>query len=172
MLPDGGFGLINFQGIVKPTFHAYRFLNQLGTSILASHTDHGIITRESTGRIRAILFHYPPEMTQTPPISYHSRDEAESTLLIGKLEKKIIRIEGLQSGQSFKVEKLAPGGRGDVISAWKTAGSPKNLSLKLKKQLLEFSSQLDSFSISADGSGILLYEVEMLPWTILSITQD
>lgn len=26
----GGFGMINFQGIVKPSFHAYRMLNQLG----------------------------------------------------------------------------------------------------------------------------------------------
>lgn len=26
----GGFGMINFQGLVKPSFHAYRMLNQLG----------------------------------------------------------------------------------------------------------------------------------------------
>lgn len=42
----GGFGLINFQGIVKPTYHAYRFLNMLGNEIL-SRQDGAIVTRNN-----------------------------------------------------------------------------------------------------------------------------
>ena len=26
----GGFGIINFQGLVKPSYYAYRMLNELG----------------------------------------------------------------------------------------------------------------------------------------------
>ena len=40
----GGFGMINLQGIVKPTFHAYRFMNALGDELLGRFTG-GVVTR-------------------------------------------------------------------------------------------------------------------------------
>jgi xylan 1,4-beta-xylosidase len=50
----GGFGLINYQEIAKPAFHAYRFMNELGDEIL-SQTTGGIVSRDSkTGRISAL----------------------------------------------------------------------------------------------------------------------
>ena len=41
----GGFGMINYQGIVKPTFHAYRFLHSLGDEILSAGSG-GVVTRK------------------------------------------------------------------------------------------------------------------------------
>ena len=51
----GGFGMINFQVIPKPTFHAYRLLHALGDETI--HTGPGsIVTRHrSTGKLTASL---------------------------------------------------------------------------------------------------------------------
>jgi len=50
----GGFGLINYHGIVKPAFHAYRFLHALGDEILA-RVKGGIVTRESSFELFSII---------------------------------------------------------------------------------------------------------------------
>ena len=41
----GCFGMINYQQIVKPAFHAYRLLNQLGDELLEK-TDCAMVTRD------------------------------------------------------------------------------------------------------------------------------
>ena len=58
----GGFGMINYQGIVKPSFHAYRMLHALGDEILCRQEDL-IVTRDSkNGEVAALLYNYPAEM--------------------------------------------------------------------------------------------------------------
>ena len=64
----GGFGLLNFQGLPKPTFHAYRFLHRLGVETVSQEHGH-IVTRHADGRLTALLYHYPPEMRGTIPIA-------------------------------------------------------------------------------------------------------
>lgn len=79
----GGFGMINLQGIVKPTYHAYRMLSALGDELLARGSG-GIITRESaTGKIAGLFYHYPPEMTFSAPASFDTAEVAEKTLALG-----------------------------------------------------------------------------------------
>lgn len=57
----GGFGLINYQGLVKPSYHAYRMLNQLGDEELFSN-DHLFVSRNSgNGKIIALAYNYPEE---------------------------------------------------------------------------------------------------------------
>lgn len=65
----GGFGLINFQGIVKPAFHAYRMLHQLGDEEL--HKEEGVVvTRHSdTNKLVAMLYNYPVEVIEAVPVS-------------------------------------------------------------------------------------------------------
>jgi xylan 1,4-beta-xylosidase len=57
----GGFGLINYQEIVKPAFHAYRMMNQLGDQLL-SQTPGAIVTRRTSDRkIVAMACNYSAE---------------------------------------------------------------------------------------------------------------
>ncbi len=52
----GGFGLINYQEIVKPAFHAYRFLNELGDQVLEQNAG-SIVTRNSkSGLVTALAY--------------------------------------------------------------------------------------------------------------------
>lgn len=65
----GGFGLVNYQGIVKPAFHAYRFLNPLGDEVIA-RTNGVIVTRKkSTGKLTALIYNYPSEVKISLPTS-------------------------------------------------------------------------------------------------------
>ncbi len=62
----GGFGMISYQGIVKPTFHAYRFLNQLGEEEIF-RSDGFVATRDKNrGTLVAVAYHYPEEHRLAP----------------------------------------------------------------------------------------------------------
>src|ERR1051326_6191770 len=74
----GGFGMISFQGLPKPTYHAYRFLNQLGREKLAQSDGH-VVTRHADGRIATLLYHYPSGFAKTPPIC-STPDQARDVL--------------------------------------------------------------------------------------------
>jgi xylan 1,4-beta-xylosidase len=61
----GGFGLINYEGIRKPSFFAYKFLSQLGSSdVAATDTATGgpqsWITRTGDNRVQALFWNFTP----------------------------------------------------------------------------------------------------------------
>ena len=78
----GGFGLINYQGIVKPAFHAYRFLNQLGRRGNLPLRGFSCYAYQNGGRLRAVIYHYPKEHFDAPPFAA-SLNAAEQTLTTG-----------------------------------------------------------------------------------------
>ncbi|WP_372797386.1 beta-xylosidase, partial [Pontiella sp.] len=130
----GGFGMINFQGVTKATFHTYRLLNTLGTEVL-EHTPTGIVTRvPESGKVAALAYHYPPEVTQTIPGSYEGRGVAEETLDTGSPTPFELQLEGLDAGAEFTVEVLDRD-HGDAMSAWKKMGSPEPLSREQTAEL-------------------------------------
>ncbi|MDW5289196.1 GH39 family glycosyl hydrolase [Formosa sp. PL04] len=54
----GGFGMINYQGLVKPSYH---MLNQLGNQKIYSD-DYLFVSKNSTdGRVVALAYNYPKE---------------------------------------------------------------------------------------------------------------
>ncbi len=53
---EGGFGLINLEGIKKPAFFAYSFLNQLGDEELVNQDDLSWVTRDKAGGIQALFW--------------------------------------------------------------------------------------------------------------------
>ncbi|HEX6626186.1 MAG TPA: hypothetical protein VF064_20885, partial [Pyrinomonadaceae bacterium] len=55
----GGFGMINFQGLRKPSFYAYQFLNRLGGEELFSNDAASWVTR-GRGGVQALFWNYTP----------------------------------------------------------------------------------------------------------------
>ena len=53
---EGGFGLINLEGIKKPAFFAYSFLNQLGDKELIDQDDHSWAARDEAGGVQALFW--------------------------------------------------------------------------------------------------------------------
>jgi len=54
----GGFGLINYEDILKPAFFAYRFLNELGSTELANRDAASFVTRDPRGGVQALLWDF------------------------------------------------------------------------------------------------------------------
>jgi len=54
----GGFGLLNYQGIKKPAYHAYSFLNRLGETELANADSSSWACRSASGGFQVLLWDY------------------------------------------------------------------------------------------------------------------
>jgi xylan 1,4-beta-xylosidase len=52
----GGFGLLNLQGIKKPAYFAYRFLNQLGATELKNSDPQSWVCRDEKGGLQILLW--------------------------------------------------------------------------------------------------------------------
>ncbi len=53
---EGGFGLINLEGIKKPAFFAYSFLNQLGEEELVNPDNRSWVARDKSGGVQALFW--------------------------------------------------------------------------------------------------------------------
>jgi xylan 1,4-beta-xylosidase len=69
----GGFGLINFQGLRKPSFYAYQFLNRLGDEELASDDADSWVCR-GKGGVQVLFWNYSPPKTDESDQVYYKRD--------------------------------------------------------------------------------------------------
>jgi len=72
---EGGFGLINLQGIKKPTYYAYQYLRQLGSTELVNLDKQSWICKDKKGEITALIYDYtyPNEGTEANQ-SYFRKD--------------------------------------------------------------------------------------------------
>jgi xylan 1,4-beta-xylosidase len=166
----GGFGMINLQGIVKPAFHAYRFMSQLGDELLNKSAS-GVVTRCSkTKRLLAIAWHYPPEVKQTVPASFDSRDQANATLATGKSEPMNIELTGLKPGANILVETLDKQS-GNALAAWEELGKPDNLSREQTKLLREKAAATKRESFVADMNGFFKLQRIIEPWSVVLLKE-
>lgn len=117
----GGFGLLNFYGIPKPTFHVYKFLNRLGGYLL-SKGDWYIATIDENNKLKMIVYNFPKEYTQTVPISpYPNRSIIEEVEKIGAEEEFNITIRGEKPINQLKIEVLDRE-NGNAIYEWQKMG--------------------------------------------------
>ena len=166
----GGFGMINLQGIVKPTFHAYRFMNLLGDELLGKFAG-GIVTRDSqTKKLSAMAWHYPSEMPQTVLASFGSRDKADETLALGQPEQLHIELNGLKSGAKILVETLDKQ-NGNALAVWESLGRPENISREQAKLLREKSVATKREEFVADANGKFKLQRAVEPWSVVLIFQ-
>ena len=165
---NGGFGLVNFQGIVKPGFHAYRMLHGLGDTEL--HREEGcIVTRHSSnGALSVLLYNYPPEVIAAVPLAKASREIAEKTLATGHPRHAEVRLHGLRPGASFVVETL-DARHGFAFRAWQEMGSPEPPSREQEVLLREKAMATERRRIKAGGDGTLLWAQGIDPWAVVAI---
>ena len=117
----GGFGLINFQGLRKPSFYAYQFLNQLGGEELTSNDAHSWITRGGGGA-QMLFWDYTPPQTKESNQVYFKRD-----LQSKKVGDVRLSLTGLLPGR-YKLNVYRVGyGVNDVYTDYLKMGSPSTL---------------------------------------------
>ncbi|MGY4645940.1 GH39 family glycosyl hydrolase [Cellulomonas sp. URHB0016] len=167
----GGFGLVNEQGIHKPTFHAMAMLARLGDRLLSS-TPHGVVTRRSTdGAFAAVFFNYPDDMGTT---AIGSRITYEATRpLADKGPTRVVQhtVGGLAPGTTLAVEVL-DWDHGNVAEAWHQMGEPLNLTPQQTQRLRDVADGLHRDTLVVPDTGVLELRLELRPWAVVSVVQD
>lgn len=166
----GGFGLVNEQGLHKPTFHAMSMLARLGDRLLV-RTAHGVITRSSDdGTVAAVFVNYPEDMGGRGIGS--ARDYAATRGLVDVGPARRIRhtIEGLPARARFDVAVL-DWEHGNVAEAWHQMGAPLNPTRSQVAALRAVADGLRRFTMTASDVGVLDLDVELPPWGVMSMVQ-
>jgi xylan 1,4-beta-xylosidase len=166
----GGFGLVNYQGIVKPTFHAYQFLNALGDEELAK-TDSAIITRHrATGKLTALAYRYPPEMKMSLLVS-SSLTQAENMMTNGHPTSLKIILTRLPPNATVRVETLDKT-CGNAVAAWEAMGKPESPTREQATELRKAAMAVKQENFHADKSGQFILERKIEPWSLVLIEQQ
>jgi xylan 1,4-beta-xylosidase len=166
----GGFGMVNYQGIVKPAFHAYRFLNALGDETIFK-TNGIIVTRHyDTGKLTALIYQYPSEVKMSLPVSPTLKD-AEAMIDRGSPISIGLKLTGLPPGANVLVETLDRS-HGNAVAAWEAMKSPEPPTREQAAQLREAAMATQKETFQADGNGTFLFRREVPPWNVVLITQE
>lgn len=138
----GGFGLLNYQGLKKPAYHAYRFLNALGETELANGDSQSLVTRDAKGGAQVLLWDFtithPGD--PTPNQEYFRRD------LPAKAKGRVrVELGALAPGRHV-LEATRVGYReNDVWSAYRDLGEPAQLTRR----------EVESLRAQSDGRPFL-----------------
>ncbi len=161
----GGFGMFNLQGIAKPSYHAYRMMNQLGDKMIYN-TDPVCVTRNSKNdKIVALVYNYPEEYTQAVPAG------KDANRYMNASSKALdLKIEGMAPNAAVFVEIL-DNEHGNVMSTFRGMGKPHSPTREQIEMLKQASWNTQKISMQADQNGVLSISRELTPWECVLITE-
>lgn len=161
----GGFGMINFQGLVKPSFHAYRMLNQLGDEKLY-YTDPLFVSRHSDSKkITALAFNYPEEFIEAVPSASNFR-----TYMNASPKHLHVVLTGLSPDATFIFETLDKA-HGNIFDDYEAIGAPRSLSREQTAFLKDKAWQTRKETMRVASDGTLTIDRDLQPWTCLMISE-
>ena len=156
----GGFGLLNYQGIKKPAFYAFAYMNRLGETELACADSCTWACRSHNGDVQVLFWNF----TITLPIdsvnnqAYYVRDLPSKPK--GKTD---VRVAGLSPG-TYELAISRIGYRAnDPYSTYLSMGKPSQLT----KQQVETIKKTNDGSpilkevVTVKGDGVFLRSIEV-----------
>src|SRR5690606_5802668 len=139
----GGFGMLTIQGINKPVFYAYQFLNRLGNIELTNSDPASWACKDDNGNIQVLAWDYTytlPDSTNNQ--QYYIRDLPAKSK--GKLKVTITDIpEGNYALEIYKVGYR----NNDTHTSYVDLGRPSQLS---KQQVEQIKKANNGSPLSAD----------------------
>ena len=127
----GGFGLVNLQGIKKPTFFAYRFLHELGPTELADKDSCSWVCK-NPGGVQTLFWNLRLPFADAP---YFNDSLFRLNPPPASAGTVTLRLQHLPNGR-YEAQVYHVGyHHNDVFSGWLEAGSPSDLSPQQQQQL-------------------------------------
>jgi xylan 1,4-beta-xylosidase len=147
----GGFGLMNTQGIKKPGYFAYQFLNQLGPKQLRNADARSIATVDDKGNVGVLLWDY----THTLPEGINNQQYFIKDLPARPKGEARVTLRGVKPGNYALAISQVGYRRNDAHTAWIGMGSPKQLT---RRQVAELKAEAsgkpaEQRSVRVDGDG-------------------
>ena len=132
----GGFGLLNYQDLAKPSYFAFQFLNRLGDTELACTDADAFVCRDGKGTVQALFWDFTITHPGPSIINQEYYKAEHPAQPKGRAE---LRLAGLAPGK-YRVRTYQVGYRtNDVQSAWRDLGSPAQLTRAQVETLREIS---------------------------------
>jgi xylan 1,4-beta-xylosidase len=156
----GGFGLLNYQGICKPAFYSYSFLNKLGENELSNTDSSSWACKDSKGNMQVLFW----DFTITHPgDSVNNQEYYIRDLPAGPKGKVKLEISGLPEG-NYMLEIYKVGYKvNDPYSTYLAMNKPDQLSKEqadlIKK--LNNGSPVSTGIFKINSSGIFSEEFEI-----------
>lgn len=159
----GGFGMINYQGIVKPSYHAYRMLHALGDEKLFSNDYLFVSKKSGNGKIVALAYNYPDEYLDAVPGGHNKREKGTSKQLN-------LNISDLKEGSMFRVEILDKD-NGNIHNYWESMGKPEPPTREQVVMMKQHAENLKTSFITVGKDGKLNIDHLITPWSLVLIEQ-
>ncbi len=139
----GGFGLINYEDINKPSFYAYQFLNRLGPVELKNTDPYSWICTDTSGGLQALIW----DFTNTHPgPKVHNQDFYKRDLPSQPKDQVMLTLSHLKQGR-YLVETYKVGYRvNDAYDTYRDFGAPEQLT---KAQVDEIKSKNSGAPLAA-----------------------
>jgi xylan 1,4-beta-xylosidase len=127
----GGFGMLNTQGINKPVFYAYQFLNQLGKAELINEDKMSWACKDEKGNIQVLAY----DFTYTLPDSVNNQAYYIRDLPAKDKGKLKVAISGVPEG-NYSLEVFKVGYRcNDAYMTYFDLGRPNQLTREQVEQI-------------------------------------
>ena len=127
----GGFGLMNIEGIKKPAFFAYSFLNKLGETELANSDSSSWTCKNHKGDVQVLLWDY----TYTLPDSVNNQAYYIKDLPAKTKGKVKVNLSHMPAGK-YTMEIYKVGYRvNDAYTSYVDMGRPGQLNMQQVKKL-------------------------------------
>jgi xylan 1,4-beta-xylosidase len=147
----GGFGLMNTQGIKKPAYFAYQFLNQLAPTELKNTDARSYATTDGAGNAQVLLWDY----THTLPDKINNQQYFIQDLPAKDKGQVAVNVGGLKPGAYTLTISQVGYQRNDAYTGYIGMGSPAQLTrpqvTRLKSLATGKPSQQKTVRVGADG---------------------
>ncbi|WP_205513613.1 GH39 family glycosyl hydrolase [Longitalea arenae] len=156
----GGFGMLTIQGINKPVFYAYQFLNRLGNIELLNTDSASWVCKDASGNMQILAW----DFTNTHPgDSVHNQDYYIRDLPAKTKGKLKVNIANLPAGM-YSLEVYKVGYRSnDAYSTYLSMQKPSQLNRQQVEQIKKENNGSPVFTeiISVNSGMIFLKELEL-----------
>lgn len=147
----GGFGLMNTQGIKKPAYFAYQFLNQLAATELKNDDRQSLATVDDKGGVQVLLWDY----AHTLPEGVNNQQFFIKDLPPKSKGQVEVKLRGLKKGVYTLSIAQVGYKHNDAYTAFIGMGSPKQLTRPqvdaLKAEASGKPSERRTVRVGADG---------------------
>ena len=120
----GGFGMLNYQDLAKPSYFAYKFLHRLGDVELTCADPDAFVCRDPSGTVQALFWDFTITHPGPSVINQEYYKAEHPANPKGTAELRVT----LQPNHAYRLLATKVGYRAnDVQSAWRDLGSPSQL---------------------------------------------
>lgn len=155
---SGKYGLLNVDGIKKPSYHAYKFLAEMLPFRLPSTEESLLATHDGAGNLRLLTWnHCEPESWDFGGADWKLKETDRTETL------RVEGVHGRYRVRGFRIDRTA----GNAYRAWQALGSPRELTPAQIVQLRQAAEPAPCLDACFDCAGTLELTHTLSPCAVI-----